>query len=287
MMRYMSLLFLLIAAIAPTGAVHAYECSAATDREIAQCMKNASPMARRDLATRAVDDSDSRPSVAETPAWLDLHILEAQLYSPKLPEKKPEGEPWLQTLRNFPGRNTMLLRSPLGPPILIFSSTPTAGGKPKIFAVARWPADKFAGSRCITPGDTGQFNSDDRDYAPSAPAGVRLLKDGTALAIALTSRQDFGTSFMRIEETQFVQVTSNGLVPLLCIRNHAFQSLTARTEEGRMVTYVSGDDWTLIVTGHWHGGHADIRAVHVGEPRKTLLFRWNSSAGQYRQVDNG
>jgi hypothetical protein len=285
MIRFLSLLLLLAAVAAPTAAVHAYDCSVTTDEEMAQCTKNASPLARKEIASRSAARQDDRPSLVKTPAWLDLRILELQIYGADKPENPQDGEPWLQALREFPDRNIMLLRSSLGPPTLIGISPAAAGRKPEVFVVARLPKDKFSNERCAMPGDTGQTETGSRDYSLSPPAGVRLLKQGTALAIPLAYREDLGNGFIRVEETQFVQVTRDGLVPLICIRNHALQSLTGHWgDDGLASTDVSGDDWTLIVTGHWHEGHADIRAVHAGTPARTLLFRWNESARQYRQV---
>ncbi|WP_454858185.1 hypothetical protein [Rhizobium binxianense] len=286
MMRLLPLFLLLTVAAGSATTAGAYSCSATNDKEIERCLKNASPAARNDVASQATDDRDSRPARVETPDWLDLHVLEVQLYGADTPAGMRGGEPWLQALRNFPSRNIMLLRSALGPPILVGLSKPPPGGKPEVFVVAHLPENTFADRRCVMPSDTGQIDVDVHDYAPSPPAGVRLLKHGTALAIPLTSKIDLGNGFARVEETEFVQVTSDGLVPLLCVRNHSFQSLTGNwSSDGAAETNVSGDDWTLVVTSDWHDGHADIRAVHVGAPSKTLLFRWSRAAGRYRASD--
>ncbi len=261
----------------------AFTCSASNLDRITACLKNAPASTQSEFKSGMTDTPTHASSGRiDTPPWLDLATLGVQIYgadAKAIPGPQPA---WLQTLDNFLTKSVVLLRSPLGPPVLLGMSG-ERDGRHNILLFARWPADNFADLHCTEPGDTDNMDSaSDVGVGNTPPAGVRLLQNGTALVFTVEATAGYGGGFGVYREIVFVQATQGELKPLLCARTHILQMIAGDwNSDGTRKHVVVSDDWTWRVTKQWHNGHADVLILHDGEPAQTIEFRWSRTDGRY------
>ncbi|OZI29822.1 hypothetical protein CAL29_17085 [Bordetella genomosp. 10] len=174
-------------------------------------------------------DPASRGKIA-APPWLDLAALQWQVYgadasttSVSSASSTASGErgAWLQRLENLSSSDLAVLHSPQGTPRLLRLTGPQADGKYQVVSIASWPDDAFARTACVTPDDAGgkpASRGQGGGQAPwitdAPPVGVRLSRQGPALALERVTDSDAGVLHDRI----FVSVEDGVLRPLLCVR---------------------------------------------------------------------
>ncbi|WP_454690617.1 hypothetical protein [Achromobacter aloeverae] len=195
----------------------------AEDREVVAGAGKPEDVSAPSVSTQ---DPASRGKIA-APPWLDLAALQWQVYgadaSGASTSSTASGErgAWLQRLENLSSSDLVVLHSQQGTPRLLRLTGPRADGKYQVVSIASWPDDAFARTACVTPDDTGGkpapsggAGSQTPWITDAPPVGVRLSRQGPALALERVTDSDAGVLHDRI----FVSVEDGVLRPLLCVR---------------------------------------------------------------------